>query len=464
MDRISARNNQILVVDDEPLVCKSLGEVLNRSGYKAQTAANGYEALEAIRQSQFSVIITDMSMPRMDGLEVLQRAKAIIPDVAVIIITGYGTVNSAVEAMRCDADDYIMKPFSPDRIRSTVEKLIIGLPSAGLEHRCATDPGLGSTDQEIITADPQMLDILDRVTLMAQADSTVLIQGESGTGKELVARAIHRSSRRAGKPYVAVNCAALPEGLVESELFGHEKGAFTGAIANRIGKLEQADGGTILLDEIGEMPRPFQAKLLRAIQEREVVRIGGTLSIKVDVRIIATTNKKLVEEVDKGNFREDLFYRIYVVPIFLPPLRERRTDIPLLARYFSGRICARMGKDVKEMSPEVMEALEEYSWPGNVRELKNTMERVIALARGAPVSPNDLFINARSRPPRYISLRIGTSLQEAERELIIRTLEEVGGSKQKTAEILGITSKTIRNKLNQYKHRELQEPEDAMAP
>jgi len=465
--------NQILIVDDEPLIRKSLSEVINRAGYQAHVANDGYEALEAIQQQQFSVVVTDMSMPKMDGLEVLRRTKASIPNIAVIIITGYATVDSAVEAMKLGAHDYIAKPFPPAKIKAVIKEAITSRLSGdmarhpfasprtrGFEDKGMIEADILSSKPQLVTSDPQMLDVLNKVKLIAQTDSTVLIQGESGTGKELIARAIHKYSRRAGGSYIAVNCAALPEGLIESELFGHEKGAFTGAIARRIGKLELAHGGTLLLDEVSEMAKPFQAKLLRAIQEREVVRVGGTTSIKVNVRFIATTNKALSEEVDIGNFREDLFYRLCVVPISLPPLRERKDDIPILAQYFTQRLCARMAKETKVISQKAMEVLKEYSWPGNVREIENTIERVIALSQGNVITPNDLFLSVRSKPSKYMSLKIGTSLRDAERELILRTLEDVGGNRQKTADILGISSKTVRSKLRQYGYNVLPQPLD----
>ena len=445
---------QILIVDDHLPICKSLSELLNRAGYKAHMANNGFEALEAISREQFSVVITDMDMPRMDGLEVLKRTKAIVPDTAVVIITGYATVDSAVKAMKYGAHDYITKPITGDRIRTVIQNAIAGAPVEAIATQGALDVNTPFLGQRIITADSQMLDVLNIVKLIAQTDSTVLIQGESGTGKELIARAIHLQSTRARQPFVAVNCAALPEGLIESELFGHEKGAFTGAIAKRVGKLELAHGGTILLDEVSEMAKPLQAKLLRTIQEREVVRVGGAHPFRIDVRIIATTNKNLSEEVDNGNFREDLFYRLRVIPIFLPPLRERTDDIPILAQYFVQRFCDRMRKKSKTISQKAMELLKLYPWQGNVRELENTIEGAIALSQKAVIAPGDLIFSDRRRPSDYISLRIGTSLQDVERELIIRTLEKSGGNKQKTADILGITSKTIRSKLRQYGYEE----------
>jgi len=438
-------NGQILVVDDEPLMCRSLSEVIHRAGYEVFTANNGYEALEFIQQESISVIITDMNMPKMDGIEVLRQAKAIVPNVAVIMVTGYATVDSAVEAMKYGALDYITKPFSPSRINALIEKAIsqVSTYTPQLEIR-------QSVSHSIVTADPQMLDILDRLQLIAQSDSNVLIQGESGTGKELIARALHAYSDRSNGPYVAVNCAAIPESLLESELFGHEKGAFTNAIARRIGKIELAHGGTLLLDEVSEMAKPFQAKLLRAIQEREIVRIGGNQQMKVDVRIIATTNKNLIEEVDSETFREDLFYRLCVIPVFLPPLRERKDDIPVLAQYFAQKSSAKMGKKIGTISTDVIELLKNYSWPGNIRELENTIERAIALSTNGGISLSNIYFSSRKKLSKYVSLEVGASLEDAERELIIRTLEEVDGNKQKAAGILGITAKTIRAKLRHY--------------
>lgn len=434
---------QILVVDDEPLMCRSLSEVISRAGYEVFTANNGFEALELIQQEQVSVVITDINMPKMDGIEVLRQAKAICPNISVIVLTGYGTIDSAVEAMRNGALDYITKPISPSKIRAIIEKAFssayIGQPVSYQQ-----------AQQSIVTANIQMLDIMEKLKLIAQSDSNVLIQGESGTGKELIARTIHSYSKRANGNYVAINCATIPEGVFESELFGHEKGSFTNAIGRRIGKMEYAHGGTLLLDEISEMPKYFQAKLLRAIQEKEITRVGGNQSIKVDTRIIATTNRNLIEEVDKGNFREDLFYRLCVIPIFLPPLRERKDDIPILAQYFAQKYSAKMGKRISAISQEILELLKEYPWPGNIRELENAIERAVALSTNNNISTVDLFLSPRKTLSKYISLEIGVSLEYAERELILRTLEDVNGNKQKAAEILGITAKTIRSKLRQY--------------
>jgi len=453
--------DQILIVDDHIPVCKSLSEVLSRAGYKASMANNGFEALEAINREHFSVVVTDMDMPKMDGLEVLKRTKAIVPNTAVIIITGYATVDTAVEAMKYGAYDYVTKPITTEKIKAVIQNAIDNIPSKAMAVQAADVTGTSLPGSQIVTADTQMLDILSMIKLIAQTDSTVLIQGESGTGKELIARAIHQHSIRSRRPFVAVNCAALPESLIESELFGHEKGAFTGAIGKRIGKIELAHGGTILLDEVSEMAKPFQAKLLRAIQEREIVRVGGAHPFKVDIRIIATTNRDLSAEVDDGNFREDLFYRLRVIPIFLPPLRERQDDIPMLAQYFLKRFCARMKRKTKTISPKAMELLKSFPWQGNVRELENTIEGAVALSQKAVISPTDLIFTNRRRPSDYVSIKIGASLYDVERELILRTLEQSDGNKQKTANILGITSKTIRSKLRQYGYSEMDEPEEA---
>ncbi len=441
----------ILIVDDEPLVCKSLSELVAREGYKAQIAYDAYEALQTIQQDRFPVIVADINMPKMNGLELLQRTKENFPDTAVILITGYATVESAIEAMKSGAHDYICKPFTHSQIKAAIENALAHV-SDNITFPYAADSHTFRQDDRIVTADPQVLDILDKAKLIAQTDSTVLIQGESGTGKELIARAIHSNSRRANGPYVAFNCAALPESLIESELFGHEKGSFTGAIARRIGKFEMAHRGTILLDEVSEMAMPLQAKLLRVLQQREIVRVGGTESIKLDVRIIATTNKDLSDEVDSGKFREDLFYRLCVVPLFLPPLRERKGDVPLLVQHFVQQFCKQMGMEAKAISQQAMKILEEYNWPGNVRELENTIERAVALTQDGTILPDDLFFTNRRKLSRYVSFEIGTSLRDIEKEIIIRTLEDIGGNKQRTAEVLGITSKTIRSKLRQYGH------------
>jgi len=447
---------RVLIVDDEPLICRSLSEIIRRVGYETHTANDGYQALEEIKRDQFSAIVTDVKMPGMDGLELLKRTKELLPNIAVIVITGYATVDSAVNAMKIGAYDYISKPFTHSKIKSILDSAIIQYSSnVEIAHKRYRSDGqkiYNLPSHNIITSDPQMSDILKKIEHIAQTDSTVLICGESGTGKELIAKTIHEYSKRSQGPFVAFNCAALPESLIESELFGHEKGAFTGAVIRRIGKFEMAHQGTILLDEVSEMAMPLQAKLLRVIQDREICRLGGNNSMKVDTRIIATTNKDLSGAVDKGEFREDLFYRLFVIPIFLPPLRERKDDIPILAKAFMQRFCHIMGKEEMAISDDAINILMEHSWPGNVRELENTIERAVALSPKNTIpkntiSPEELFLNFRRKQSRHIFLQIGTSLENAEREIIAKTLEETGGNKQKAAEILGITSKTIRSKL-----------------
>ena len=454
--------DQILIVDDHQPVCKSLSEVLKRAGYEAHMASNGYEALEAIRQERFAVVVTDIDMPKMDGLEILQRTKALVPDTAVVIMTGCATVDTAVSSMKYGAYDYITKPISSDKIKAVVQGALTRMPSGAIASQQIMKAAPPSLTRRTITADSQMLDILKMVSFIAPTDSTVLVQGESGTGKELIARAVHENSLRSRGPFIPVNCAALPEALLESELFGYERGAFTGANTRRIGRLEMANGGTILLDEVSEMTKACQAKLLRAIQEREVIRMGGGQPIKLDVRIVATTNKVLSEEVDNGNFREDLFFRLFVLPVYLPPLRERKDDVPLLAQYFAQRFCDRMRKKTKTISPKALELLKSYTWPGNVRELEGTMERAVALSQKDVIAPADLIFTGRRRASNYIALEIGTSLQDVEREFILRTLEKTDGNKKRTADILGITSKTIRNKLRKYGFDEVAGPDDTI--
>jgi DNA-binding NtrC family response regulator len=441
------KKDQVLIVDDEPLICDLVDEVLQLNGYETHIVNDGYEALKAIQTTQFLAIVLDIKLPKMDGLEVLERVKAFDPNILVIIMTGNATIDSAKKAIKSGAYEYLTKPFPLINIVNTIKE-------ATSERSIGTEEALSclAVSMDIITSNPQMLEILKKVKLMAQSNSTVLIQGESGTGKELVARAIHRHSNRANNSFIAVNCAALPESLLESEMFGYEKGAFTGAIARRIGKFEQAHKGTLLLDEIAEMPKSSQAKLLRAIQEREIVRIGGTEQIKVDVRIIAVTNKDLLTEIDSGNFREDLFYRLSVVTIFLPPLRERKEDIPLLVQYFAKMSSEKMGKNLVPISPEVMHSLMNYSWPGNIRELENAIESALALSPDGKIKPNNIRLKGTTENvlPNLVNPKSGTTLDRLEKDFILLTLQKFNGNKEKAAKALGITSRTLRNKLHNY--------------
>jgi two-component system response regulator AtoC len=437
-----------LVVDDEPLICDLLYDSLSVKGYKVVKASNGQEALDILQRNAIAGVVTDVKMPKMNGTVLLKRIKELFPSIPVVVITAYGTVKGAVEVMKQGAADYILKPFSVASLHQVIEKSIC-------DSRDEARPS-----GEIITADPQMLQILETVDIVATSKASIFIQGESGTGKELIARAIHRRSNRCNEPFVAVNCAALPETLLESELFGYEQGSFTGAIARRIGKFELAHRGTLLLDEIVEMAPPLQVKLLRVLQEDEIDRIGSNVPIKVDIRIIATTNRDIGEEIKKGRFRNDLFYRLCVVPLTIPPLRDRKGDITLLVNHFLSRFSRQIGKPSLSISGEAMHALEMYAWPGNVRELENVVERAVMLCRGSILSTQDFFPhNPSVEPADPVRRLVGTSLYDVEKHLIMSTLEKVNGNKTRAAEILGITPRTIRNKLRQYTVEQCSEKE-----
>jgi two-component system response regulator FlrC len=419
----------ILVVDDDPQMRAALKEAIRRIGHGAEVCENGLEAIGRIARTSYALVVTDMKMPGMDGLTLLREIRRRSASQPVLVITGYGTVENAVETMREGATDYLLKPFSFDALKKAVESVM-------------ARPGQA---REILTADPGMEKILALSRNIATSDISVLIQGESGTGKELLARYIHESGRRAERPFVAVNCGAIPENLMESELFGHEKGSFTGAAARKIGKIELACGGTILLDEIGEMPIALQPKLLRVLQEREVDRVGGKEPVPVDVRVIATTNRDLQKECREGRFREDLYYRLNVFPVRLPPLRERPADIPLLASHFAEKFSAAEGKGVKGFTDEGMALLRSRPWRGNIRELENVIRRAVLLCGGEHVGKEDLMFD----DPEETSGFAG-KIRDMEKEMILRTLKEVGGNKARAAAILGVTVRTIRNKLNEY--------------
>ncbi len=434
------RGHKVLVVEDEREMQRALEAVLEGCGLRVSTAEDGLHAMTKFKQDLYDLVIADVRMPRMSGLELLKEIKRISPLTPVVLLTAYGTVEGAVNAMKEGAFDYIEKPFSPEVLEEVVKRALASRPEEEKQKR-----------RTIIAQDPKMLELLEVARTIAPSTAPVLISGESGTGKELLARYIHEQSQRRGRPFVAVNCAALPEGLLETELFGHERGSFTGAVAQKKGKFELAHRGTLLLDEVSEMPLALQAKILRALQEGEIDRVGGTKPVAVDVRVIATTNRDLVEEVHKGRFREDLFFRLNVVPLHIPPLRERKGDIPLLANFFLEKYAALNGKGIKGFSPETMKLLEEYSWPGNVRELENVVHRAVLLAKGPVIEPKDLVIDeglaSRIDPP----IKPGTSLKEMERWLILETLKKVGGNRTQAARLLGVSVRTIRNKLKEYK-------------
>jgi DNA-binding NtrC family response regulator len=438
---------EILVVDDEPQMLIAVEETLRRNGYRVTTAGNGAEALSRLKERYFHLILTDMRMPEVSGLELLKKARNLSPQTPVVLLTAYGTVQNAVEAMKQGALDYLLKPFSSEALETIVQRALASVADSE-----------DQVSHEIITQDPEFSRILECAGQAAGSSATVLIEAESGTGKELIARMIHRRSARNSGPFIAVNCAALPENLLESELFGFEKGSFTGALSSKPGKFELAHRGTLLLDEIGEMAPILQAKLLRVLQEREVDRIGGKEPVRIDVRVIATTNRDLPALVREGKFREDLYYRLKVVCLNIPPLRRRSGDIRLLVDFFCKRYGRQFGKEGLSFRPEAIEALERYSWPGNVRELENVVQRAIALVSDSVVSPEDLGLEqdltaikeavvSESTPDLSFS---GTTVKEMERMLISRTLEDTGGNRTRAARLLGISLRTLRNKLREF--------------
>lgn len=428
---------RLLVVDDEIDMMAAMDAALRKKGYAVETASNGSEALLRLSTSPVDAVITDLRMPVMDGLELLRNLRRTRPELPVIVLTAFGTIPDAVEAIQAGASDFLMKPFSHDALDRVLAKLS-DRPQAQV-----ADLEFG----EIVTHHPSMLALLDQASQAAKTPATILVQAESGTGKELLARWIHRNSASRKGPFVAVNCAALPESLLESELFGYEKGAFTGAHALKLGKFELAHNGTILLDEIGEMAPLLQAKLLRVLQEHEVDRVGGKRPSAISVRVIATTNKDLRKLISRGQFREDLFFRLNVVPLRIPPLRERKEDIPVLVRHFMKK---HGGDHQAELDADTLDLLGRYSWPGNVRELENVIQRAYAL-RGRPrIIPSDLFeqtVDASSNA----DIGAGYTVTEMERRLIVATLEQTNGNRTHAAKLLGISLRTLRNKLREYR-------------
>jgi two-component system response regulator FlrC len=423
-------------------------------------AENGVEAIEKFKANPFDLVITDVRMPHMDGMQVLREVKKTSTQTPVVVVSGYGTVESAVEAMREGAFDYILKPFSLELLEETVERALAAFGSSrnGGYRRA---PSEGSDQRSIITGDTKMERLLRMAAGVAPSQATVLLQGESGTGKELLARFIHRHSEKNDGPFVAVNCAGLPEGLLESELFGHEKGSFTGAIAKKQGKFELADGGTILLDEISEMDMALQAKLLRVLQEGEIDRVGGKAPIKITVRVIATTNRNLKEWVAEGKFRQDLYYRLNVIPLTIPPLRERNGDIPLLTSYFLKKYTRAYQKDEKSLSKEAAARLNGHDWPGNVRELENIIARGVLLSANSVVQPHDLFVDDIDPGPAVMTDHTDMNddsdevptIRDMERGLIRKALKKTDGNRTHAAKILGISVRTLRNKLAEYKEK-----------
>ncbi|GMV38405.1 MAG: sigma-54-dependent Fis family transcriptional regulator [Myxococcales bacterium] len=433
---------RILVVDDEDGIRSFLAEALSDVGYAVVEAADGREAIDRLEAESFHLMVVDLKMPRMDGMDVVRRARASWPEMEIVVLTAHGTVATAVEAMKLGAFDYLTKPLSgPDELRLTVAR--------GVERRRLADAHQERRDGEpdrLMAWDPSMVAVTAQLDRVAATDATVLLVGESGTGKEVAARAVHRSSPRRGGPFVAVNCAALSESLLESELFGHEKGAFTGATAQRRGRFELADGGTLFLDEVAEIAPHLQAKLLRVLQERRFERVGGTRTLVVDIRLVAATNKDLALELREGRFREDLYHRISVFPVRLPALRERPGDILPLAAHLLGRIAARLGRPGLVLDDAAKAALLAHPWPGNVRELANALERGAIVALTPRIGVADLSLGASVTPAGPAA----GSLRELEREAIRQALAATGGHRRRAAERLGIGLRTLYDKLREY--------------
>lgn len=457
---------RLLVVDDDQSMRAALYESLSSCGYEVETAENGSDALAKFKEGQFAVVVTDMRMPMMSGMDVLRGIKKISPQTPVILITAYGTVNTAVEAMKEGAAEFIMKPFSLDDLEFAVKNVLAASAQINTDKGCCDALESIYPVKEIITQDKKIMAILDMLKNVAKSKSSILIQGESGTGKELFARCIYRYSNRRTMPFVAVNCAAIPAQLLESEMFGFEKGAFTGAAVRKLGKFELANGGTLLLDEISEMDVQLQAKLLRVIQEAEVDRLGGKMPIPIDVRIIATTNADLQYCIAQKTFRSDLYYRLNVIPVLVPPLRERNGDVNLLAEHFIKKYSQVNEKKEPILSDAAKAVLKEYSWPGNVRELENVMERAVLICNDASIGPEHLFlenVNGESIPPPNASAEETVMIQsnsgysenvstlyEMEKNMIFDTLNKFNWNKTKASKILGISVRTMRNKLHEY--------------
>ncbi|MFZ5898961.1 MAG: sigma-54-dependent transcriptional regulator [Bacillota bacterium] len=441
----------ILIIDDEEHMCWALSKAMQQEGYRVTTATSGRGGLDKLHQHGASLMIVDLKIPDMSGLDVLKAVKESYPKLPVIIITAHGTIQTAIEAMKAGASDYITKPFDLDELKIVVKKTL--QVSRLLTEVSFLRSELTKSRGEMIGKSPAFQQVRLLVERVAPTDATVLLTGESGTGKEVAAVAIHQRSNRADGPFVAVNCAALPEQLLESELFGHERGAFTGANARRLGRFQLAHKGTIFLDEIGEMSPSMQAKLLRVLQDQTFERVGGTETFKVDTRIIAATNRNLEEAVKTGRFREDLYYRLNVVQIHLPPLRERKTDIPLLAQHFVTRFRSIYVSGV--ISEAAMKLLEDYHWPGNIRELQNVIERALILAQGEPIAPEHLPKELQRRETSTGPLKLeipdeGISLEEVEKLLIMKALEKSNGNQTKAAALLKITRATLLYRMQKF--------------
>lgn len=461
----------ILIVDDEVEMRIAISQTLKHCGYTVELSHNALDAIKKFKDNDYSLIITDMTMPKRSGLELLKDIKAIDPSKPVIMVTAYGTIETAVEAMKHGAFDYILKPFNFDTLTFVVERALVFKErtidiDTTRERVKKLSPEIG---REIVTQNANMQKLLEVAKNVAQSKATVMIQSESGTGKELLARYIHQYSDRESRPFVAINCAALPDTLLESELFGYKKGSFTGATQDHRGKFEQAHGGTILLDEISEMALPLQAKLLRVLQEHEVDKVGGKEPISIDVRVIATTNRNILKMVEEAKFREDLYFRLNVIPMSLPSLRERKDDIPALVDHFLAKHSKLNERTQPEVSQETLGVLMNYNWRGNVRELENVIERALLLSDGKVVQPSNLLMHSATNTQTVneeqpqipspeneessasMGIEVGMSMREAEKKLIFETLKTTNGNRTHAAKILGISIRTLRNKLNEYR-------------
>lgn len=443
--------HRILIVDDEANLLRVFKKVLEGEGYEIETASSGEEALRLLETETFHLVLSDLKMPGMDGLELIKKGKPLVRDAAWILMTAFAAVDSVITAIKEGAHDYLTKPIHNEELKIVVQRALEHYRLAQEVERLRSQIDIGFGFQEIIGKSKPMQTVLRLVRTVARSQSTILIQGESGTGKELIARAIHQQSPRSGGPFVAVDCGALPETLLESELFGHLRGAFTGAVATKRGLFEEAHGGTLFLDEIGGSSLTFQPKLLRTLQEGEVRPVGSSKSVKVDVRVVAATNRDLKEEVAEKRFREDLFYRLSVVPIVLPPLRERKEDIPILARHFIEKYCCQNEIGPKRLSPAALKVLLEHTWPGNVRELEHAIERGVLLSPREEISPEVLF---HERESHAVTGTLRDAMRKTrgaiEREKISEALRASGGKRSRAARLLGISRTTLYERLKRY--------------
>jgi DNA-binding NtrC family response regulator len=445
------RQARVLVIDDEELMREYVEEALIRAGHEVTAVSGGREGLDLLHEKGFDVVVTDLKMTPMDGLEVVRRVREEQIDTRCIVMTAYGTIETAVAALKNGAEDYILKPFTPDVLELAVSRAIERERLTEENRYLRSQLNVAYDFKAMVGESPAMRHVYAQIEKVASSRATVLIRGETGTGKELVAHAIHYSGPRRDNPFIKVNCAALSAGLLESELFGHEKGSFTGAHERKVGRFELADTGTLLLDEVSEISLELQPKILRALQEREFERVGGTHPIQVDTRIIATSNSILEQAVEQGKLREDLFFRLNVIQIYLPPLRDRKEDLRALMDHFLQRYAKENGRSIKGFSPQARTLFMEYDWPGNVRELQNAVERAVVLSSEEVLEPGHFLLRgARQKREEEYTPRAGTTVLDMERQLIMKTLEHCNQNRTQAAKLLGISVRTLRNKLKEY--------------